>query len=401
MMAAGTAASAGKRVLLLEKNKRLGEKLRISGGGRCNILNAEKDEKVLLKKYGKAEQYLYGTFAQFGMQSAYDFFTSRHLPLVVEANNRAFPHTHNAEDVVTVLEGYMRDGGVTVVTDTPVKKLFVGKEEIEGVAVRDVVYVATSYIIATGGVSHKETGSTGDGFTFLKQASVAIKDPTPAIVPIEVKESWVKELSGVTLQNVKLTIFVDGEKKLTIKGNILCTHFGLSGPLILNNSQRIAELLHEGEVTASIDLFPSTDHGTFEKEILAFFDENKNKDLKNVLKDMFPEGLSKGVAVHLETLLPLTTKVHSVTKEDRKKIMHACKALPVTILGLMGFDKAVVADGGVSLDEIDMKTMRVKKYKNLYVTGDMLHINRPSGGYSLQLCWTTGYVAGKSAGDTK
>jgi predicted Rossmann fold flavoprotein len=400
MMAAGAAASAGKRVLLLEKNKRLGEKLRISGGGRCNILNAERDEKVLLKKYGKAEQYLYGTFAQFGMPEAYDFFTSRHLPLVVEANNRAFPHTHNAEDVVTVLEGYMRDGGVTVLTSSPVKKLFVGSDAIEGVSVGDVVYVASSYIVATGGVSHKETGSTGDGFAFLKAAGVAVKDPTPALVPLEVKEAWVKALSGTTLQNVKLTISVDGVKKLALKGNILCTHFGISGPLILNHSQKIAELLHEGDVTAMVDLFPATDHGALEKEILAFFDEHKNKDLKNVLKDMFPEGLSKGVGLYLESLLPLTTKVHSVTKEDRKKIMHACKALPITILGLMGFDKAVVADGGISLDELDMKTMRVKKFSNLYVTGDMLHINRPSGGYSLQLCWTTGYVAGKSAAET-
>lgn len=397
MMAAGTAASLGKRVLLIEKNKRLGEKLRISGGGRCNILNAESDEKVLLKKYGKAEQFLYGAFSQFSMKDAFNFFESQGLPLVIEAHNRAFPHTHKAEDVVKVLEGYMRKGSVDIVASSAVTKIIHGSKHIDGVMCGSRVYTGNTYVVATGGVSHKETGSTGDGFTWLQDLGHAIKTPTPSIVPLQIKESWVHALAGITAPNVKVTFFVDTVKQFSVKGNVLFTHFGISGPLILNSAQKVSELLHTGDVTGAIDLFPSVDHGALEKEILAIFDAHKNKNLKNVIAELVPEGLAKGVSALVDGLFSVEQKVHSITKEERKQLMHVLKAMPFTVLGLMGFDKAVVADGGVLLEEVDMKTMRSKVVDNLFITGDMLNINRPSGGYSLQLCWTTGYVAGKHA----
>lgn len=398
MMAAGRAGELGKRVLLLEKNSRLGEKLRISGGGRCNILNAEHDEKVLLKKYGKAEQFLYSTFAQFGMRDTYAFFESQGLPLVVEAHNRAFPHTHKAEDVVSILEAYMRRGGVTIKTKSPVHKILFGKEGIEGVQVGVHIYVAQDYILSTGGVSHKETGSTGDGFGWLESTAHIVKKPTPSIVPLHIKESWVHHLAGVAVDQAKVNFFVDEIKQFSILGKILFTHFGLSGPVVLNHAQKVHELLHTGTVTATIDLFPKVDHGTLEKEILTLFDAHKNKELKNVIGEIVPDGLTRGVSELIDGIVPIKQKVHSVTKEERKRIMHLLKAMPLTVLGLMGFDRAVVADGGVSLTDIDMKTMRSKKMKNLFVVGDMLDINRPSGGYSLQLCWTTGCVAGSYAG---
>jgi predicted Rossmann fold flavoprotein len=177
----------------------------------------------------------------------------------------------------------------------------------------------------------------------------------------------------------------------------LFTHFGLSGPLILNSAQKVADLLHSGNVTALMDMYPKSDFSELEKKVIGIFDANKNKELKNIIKDIVPEGMHKGITTLLSERIDVATKVHSVSKEDRKKLLHLFKSLPITIEGLMGYDRAVVADGGVELKEIDMKTMRSKKVENLLVTGDLLHISRPSGGYSLQLCWSTGYIAGNSA----
>jgi predicted Rossmann fold flavoprotein len=396
MMAAGRASERGLRVLLLEKNKRVGEKLRISGGGRCNILNAEEDERVLLKKYGKAEQPLYSLFSQFGVKETTHFFTSRGLSLVVENAKRAFPSTHKAEDVVNVLVKYMEKGGVTIKYSAPVTKVNTEDGAITGLFSGKEEFFAKEYIFATGSVSHPETGSTGDGFKWLSVLGHTVAEPTPTIVPLAVKEKWVKELAGVSLDGMKITFFVDGVKSFSLTGKVLFTHFGISGPLILNNAHKVADLLHTGEVTATIDAAMQSDFPILEKAIVTVFDANKNKTLKNVVKEFVFNGMQKGVTTILEKYMDVDTKVHSVTKEERKKIVHLLKALPLTIEGLMGFDRAVVADGGVPLEEIDMKTMRSKKVSNLLVTGDLLHINRPSGGYSLQLCWTTGYVAADS-----
>ncbi len=397
MMAAGRASSRGLRVLLLEKNKRVGEKLRITGGGRCNILNTEEDERVLLKKYGKAEQALYSIFDQFGVKKSTVFFMSLGMKLVVENAKRAFPSTFRAEDVVTVLEEYMKKSGVEISYNSPVTKVITHSGMIRSVLSVKREFFAHEYIFATGSVSHPETGSTGDGFTWLRTLGHTIKDPTPTIVPLSVQETWVKELAGVSLDGMKITFFVDGKKELSLVGRVLFTHFGLSGPLILNNAHKVADLLHMGVVTATIDMSAHNDFSILEKEVMTVFDANKNKVFKNIIKDIVPGGMHKGVITLLSQYLDVSTKVHSITKEERKKIIHLLKALPLTIEGLMGFDRAVVADGGVPLEEIDMKTMRSKKVANLLVTGDLLHINRPSGGYSLQLCWTTGYVAGDFA----
>ncbi len=392
MMAAGVAAGRGKRVLLVEKNAVLGQKLKISGGGRCNVTNAETDHQILLKNYGTADKFLYSLFSQYDTKSSIDFFESRGLKLKTEDRKRMFPVTDNAFDVFRVLETCLEETHVTILSRTTVRGFALEAGKITGVKTDTGIYSADSYILATGGLSHPETGSTGDGFTWLKNLGHVIVDPTPTIVPISVKEKWVKALSGITLTDSKITFYVDKVKSFQKKGNILCTHFGLSGPTILNSSSQVSDLLHTGEVTATIDLFPAVDHGALEKNIIAVFDANKNKMLKNVFGDIVPKGSE---AVLLEYLkVDGDTKVHSVTKEDRKKMVQQLKALPLTITGLMGFDRAVVADGGLPMNEIDTKTMRSNRILNLFVTGDLLHVRRPSGGYSLQLCWTTGYVAG-------
>lgn len=395
MMAAGVAASRGKKVLVLERNAKMGEKLRISGGGRCNILNAEKDEKKLLSNYGSAEQFLYSSFAQFGMKDCYDFFESRGLPLMVQGNNRAFPKSEKAVDVVITLDTYMAEGKVRVKTRTQTDEILCENNTIQGVVAAGKTYTATSYLIATGGLSHPETGSTGDGFRWLTKLGHSVKSPTPTIVPVKVRESWIKRLSGKSLPDVKITFFVAGKKKSAKTGTLLCTHFGLSGPTILNTASDIGDYLQEGPVTATIDLFPDMDLGILDRHLTSIFDENKNKLLRNVFKLLTPPGTTD-VILSLIDSIDIDTKVHSILKSERRALAEHLKALPVTIDGLMGFEKAVVADGGVPLEEVDMRTMRSSKISNLYLTGDILNIPRPSGGYSLQLCWTTGFVAGNN-----
>ncbi|MCX6755678.1 MAG: NAD(P)/FAD-dependent oxidoreductase [Candidatus Nomurabacteria bacterium] len=396
MMAAGVAGQKGKKVLILEKNKNLGEKLKITGGGRCNVTNAEFNIREFLKIYGDGGKFLNSAFAKFSAKDTFEFFESKGLPLVVQARKRAFPKTEKALDVFNVLNKFIISNGVKIKTNCGVKKILHEKGHITGLETKDGTYTANSYILATGGLSHPETGSTGDGFKWLADLGHTVKKPTPTIVPLAVEEEWIKMLSGISLSFMKITFYLGGVKKFKKIGKILFTHFGLSGPLILNSSSEVSELLHEGIVTALIDAYPDTDHGALEKKIIKTFDENKNKSLKNIFKEIVPEGMSPGVM----TLLPqinFETKVHSITKEERKIIVDLLKALPVTITELMGYDRAVVADGGVDLKEIDTKTMQSLKLDNLFVTGDLLHINRPSGGYSLQLCWTTGFVAGESA----
>ncbi|MCH7529826.1 aminoacetone oxidase family FAD-binding enzyme [Patescibacteria group bacterium] len=396
LMAAGRAGERGKKVLLLEKNHKLGKKLKITGGGRCNITNAEHDTRVLLKHFDKAEQFLYSLFSQFGVEDTFTFFEKRGLPLVVQARKRAFPETEKAEDVLKILERYVRDGNVVVKTGTPVMKILKTKNEIIGVVSDKDTFRATNYLFATGGVSHPETGSTGDGLKWLKKLGHTALQSTPTIVPLSVKESWSKKISGVSLSFMKITFFVEGKKAFSETGKVLFTHFGLSGPLILNNAHKVADLLHDGIVTATIDAYPDTDLGSLEKSIIAVFDKNKNKSFNNIVKEFIPHGTLKGILPLFEENFDTTKKVHSVTKEERKHIVHTLKALPLTINGLMGFDRAVVADGGIVLEEIDMRTMRSKKISNLFLTGDLLSINRPSGGFSLQLCWSTGYVVGNN-----
>ena len=401
LMAAGRAAELGGRVLLLEKNKTLGAKLKITGNGRCNITNAEFDVRVFARAYGTAEPFLYSLFSQFGVQDTFDFFTSRGLSLVVEARKRAFPYTFKALDVLRVLEEYVRHGGVDLRLGTAVTRV----ESVDGAVV--AVYCgherfeARAFVLATGSVSHPETGSTGDGFKWLRDLGHMIVTPTPTVVPLSVHDSWVKALAGVTVPDMKISFQVEGKRVFSKRGSLLFTHFGLSGPLILNSANRVADLLRSDIVTATIDLFPDLDLGALEKHIISVFDAHKNKTFGNVCKELLPNGTAKGVQMLLQSQLDLETKVHSVTKEERKIITRLLKALPLTITGLMGFDRAVVADGGIPLTEVDMRTMCSKLIPNLYITGDLLHINRPSGGYSLQLCWSTGYVAGSSVTDEK
>lgn len=404
MLAAGKAAERGRRVLLLEKNKELGKKLSITGGGRCNILNAEPDTNQLLSYYGEAKKFLFSPFSQHGMQDSWDFFTTHNLPLTVEAKKRAFPQSMQAPDVTKTLKEYMDKHRVEVRTKMRVDELIVEKDESITVTTKSgEKFRGASVIMAMGGVSHKETGSTGDGFSLLAKLGYTIHQPQPNIVPLTTEDSWVHKLSGTTLSFMKITFAPNQAKekqgvpgKFSRTGKILFTHFGLSGPLILNSAHKVVQLLKDGPVDALIDLYPDTELSTIRNRVQEVFQQNKNKQLKNIVSELVPAGMAEAVV----SLMPeelAEKRIHSVSKEERLALADCIKGMPLTINGTMGYEWAVISDGGIDLEEVDTRTMRLKKYPNLFVTGDMLHVNRPSGGYSLQLCWTTGWVAGSHA----
>ncbi|MDD3662317.1 MAG: NAD(P)/FAD-dependent oxidoreductase [Candidatus Pacebacteria bacterium] len=401
MMTGAISGSRSKSVLILEKNKDLGEKLKITGGGRCNITNAVFDTRLFLKNYSKAESFLHSPFSAFSAKDTFNYFESLGLPLVIQARNRAFPETEKAYDVYRVLKNELEKNKVIIKTNCEVKDVVNKDNLITEVVTNQGSFLGKSFVFSTGGVSHPETGSTGDGFRFLKKLGHTVIDPTPSVVPFQVSDKWVHSLAGVSLSFMKITFFLEdpsspiGKKQFSKTGKILFTHFGLSGPLILNSASRVGSLLQAGRVKAFIDAYPDTDFKPLEEKIIKVFDNNKNKSFKNILKEIVPEGTNKGIEMLID-FIDKEEKVHSITKENRKKLVHLLKALPINITNLMGYDRAVVVDGGVSLSEIETKTMKSKLYQNLYIAGDLLNINRPSGGYGLQICWTTGYVIGIS-----
>ena len=396
MMAAGRAAERGRRVLLIEKNKNLGKKLSITGGGRCNIFNVEENERELLENYGDAAKFLHSAFSQHGMEDSRAFFEDKGLPIVVEALKRAFPASQRAEDVTQLMRQYVMENNVELRMKTKVLGFLFEQGEIIGVETNSGVVLGKRIILATGGSSHEKTGSTGEGITWLTKIGYTVHKPSPDIVPLTVEEDWVKDLSGTSLSFMKITFGSNLTKalgKFSRTGKVLFTHFGVSGPLILNAVREVEKLRTQKYLEATIDMYPDIETDMLQKRVLEIFNQNKNKTLKNILKRFVPAGMSDAVATQLTPELQ-NMKVHSVSKEERVELVRALKAMPLRITGTMGLDWAVTSDGGVDLKEVDTKTMQSKIHTNLYFTGDVLHISRPSGGYSLQLCWTTGYVAG-------
>ena len=395
MMAAGRAAERGKRVLLLEKNPALGKKLLITGGGRCNVTNNRPVVREMLAKYKKSDKFLFSAFTQFGVVEALEFFNSRGMATKEENEGRIFPVSDRAQSVWDVLVEYMKEGGVTIQTKAEVTNILHDKETQEIVVSlknKDQIR-AKSCVVAVGGKSRPETGSTGEGFRWLQKLGHKIVQNSFALVPIALSDSWAKKLGGVTLPNVKLSVFQDGKKQDSQKGKILFTHFGVSGPTILNMSRGVGELLgYGGEITIALDLFPGVDNPALKEKIQTLLISESNKKLKNVLSKLVPSSL----VAPLLTISGIDgeTPNHSVRSEERKKLISLLKAVPLHVKGLLGKDKAVVSSGGVVLEEVDFKTMQSRIVPGLFLVGDVLNIDRPSGGYSLQLCWTTGFVAG-------
>ncbi len=395
MMAAGRAAERGLKVVLLEKNDGLGKKLLITGGGRCNVTNAEFDDRALLAKFKDSGKFLFSAFSQHSVKESMDFFYTRNMPTKIENEKRVFPLSNTAKSVWETMVKYLKDNNVTVRSNAPVKGFVQSKPgHIDGILLKnDETIKAKSYILATGGKSHPETGSTGDGFTWLKSLGHTVTEPSVSLVPIKVAEPWVKKLSGFSLPNAKITIFQNGTKQGRAKtGKILFTHVGMSGPAILNMSSEIGELLKYGEVMLSLDILPDHDYSTLNEALQKLFAKESNKKFKNAIGELIPSSLISAV-VEKSGINP-DTFCHSVTREERLQLVKVLKDMPIRPTGLLGTNKAIITSGGVALEELDWRTMRSKKIDNLHIIGDLLDIDRPSGGYSLQLCWTTGWVAG-------
>lgn len=400
MMAAGRAGELGAKVLLVEKNSHLGKKLLITGGGRCNVTNAEYDTRTLLKKYGESDKFLFSPFSQFGVKETLELFEKKGLEVKVENLKRVFPVSNKSESVLNALKKYIKEGGVEVLLSSEVASIVTDGEKIKEIVLKDKTKIkGANFILSTGGLSRPETGSTGDGFKWLSKIGHSVKTPTPSLVPIETKEAWSKKLQGTSLPNVKVSVFQNNTAQLVNKGKILFTHFGLSGPLILNMSKDIGEMVKYGETIIALDLFPSLDHGSLDKKILKIFEENQNKKFKNALPEFLPTAVLNAV---LEVgKFDKEIFAHSLNKDERKRFVYLLKDLRLSVVNLLGEEKAIITSGGVALTEIDFKTMKSKKYSNLFVVGDILDIDRPSGGYSLQLCWTTGFIAGENASKNK
>lgn len=394
MIAAGRAAELGAKVLLLEKNAKLGKKLLITGGGRCNITNAEFDVRKMVAKYGAKGKALFGSFSRFGVAESLAFFNERGLPTKVEAENRAFPQSNKAEDVWKTLVAYLKTGKVTIHYDSPVSEILTRDKTIIGVRVKKDVLTAKNYIIATGGKSRPETGSTGEGFEWLEHIGHTIIKSNAALVPVTTKEQWQKELSGLSFQNAKLTLIQDGKKIESKTGKLLFTHFGLSGPLVLNMSKTIRDLYTYSQVYLELDLYPNMDLVTLDKKLLEILQSGVNKKIRNNLGDLIPPKMIPALLT-LAGINP-EKECHSITKTERTVLVKLLKNLTLTVTGFLGVDKAITTSGGVSLKEVDFKTLQSKLYSNLYLAGDILDFDRPSGGFSLQICWTTGYLAGEN-----
>ncbi len=395
MMAAGRAAELGARVLLIEKNSKLGKKLLITGGGRCNITNAELDRKKMVAKYGIKGKALHGSFARFGVEETLQFFMGKNLAIKVEDLQRAFPVSNKAEDVWKVLVNYMQDGKVQVLENSRVSGFFHKDNLITGVKTKQGIVQGNFFVVATGGKSRPETGSTGEGLAWMKDLGHSVEESDSALVPITIKEEWVKKLSGLSFQNAKLTIFQDDQKVESNSGKILLTHFGISGPLVLNMSKNIAELHKYSPVKLQLDLYPDMNSEALDKYFLELIAKSLNKQIKNNLSCLVPPKMIETVLFMCE--INPETEGNSLTRPQRQKIVKLVKALPMSVSGFLGVEKAIVTSGGVSLKEVDFKTMRSKLYSNLFLAGDILNFDRPSGGFSLQICWTTGFLAGENS----
>lgn len=393
-MAAIFAARAGNDVIVFEKNAKTGKKIYITGKGRCNLTNAVENEE-LIKNTIRNPKFMYSAYSAFSSNDTIGFFEKLNCPIKVERGNRAFPESDHSSDIIKALDKAMEEAGVKVRYNTPVEQLVISDDgaAIKGIKLRDGKMVeADKVIVATGGLSYRSTGSTGDGYEFAKHAGHTIKELRPSLVALEVKESFVKELEGLSLKNVRVTV-KNGKKTLFNElGEMLFTRNGVSGPLILSASSIAGDLFYSEGGELSIDLKPALTEDELDARLLRDFTEFKAKALKNALDKLLPKSL---IPVFLErTKINVEKKAGDLTKSERSVIIGLLKHFTLRVTGLRGYEEAVITKGGVSVKEINPKTMESKKVKGLYFVGEVLDVDALTGGFNLQIAWSTGVVAG-------
>ena len=399
MMAAGRAGELGAHVILLEKNSALGVKLLITGHGRCNITNKTDEPKDMARKYGQRHEqsgkFLLPLLYRFGVRDVIDFFESRGVRTKVEKGNRVLCESDRAEDVLGALIKYLNDSQVEVKLNAEVKEVVRKRNLIEKIvlASREEI-IADKFIVCTGGKSYPATGSTGDGYGWAALFGHKVVTPSPSLTPVVLKEGFVKEIEGLSLKDAFISLYKDGKKIDSGQGDAIFTANGMSGPAIINMSRSIGKAL-PGKVALKIDLVPDLEFTSLDIMLRNCFQEGANRLFKNSLDKFVPQ-----------KLVPIIAKVSGVdpgkksglvTREERKRLAHLLKEFSLEVKGLAGFDKAVITSGGIELSEIEPKTMRSKLMDNLYFAGEILDLDGPTGGYNLQVCWSTGYAAGQAA----
>ncbi len=398
MMAAIAAAKAGNQVLLLEQNEKLGKKLFITGKGRCNVTNACEVEQL----FGNVitnPKFLYSAFYGFDNQAVMDMLTQAGCPLKIERGERVFPVSDHSSDVIAALQRLLKQQKVEVRLHTKVKTLLTeqaeSKDTVRGVLLHSgTKEYADAVILATGGLSYPTTGSTGDGYRMAEETGHTIKECSPSLVPFEVKEAWCKKLQGLSLKNVSLAMY-DGKKEVYQGfGEMLFTHFGVSGPLILSASSFYGKCKKKEEVTLALDLKPALTEEQLDKRVLRDFEQAQNKQFKNSLNGLFPAKFVP-VMIELSEIEP-EKAVHEITKEERKRLVHLTKHLTMTVSGTRDFAEAIITRGGISVKEVNPSTMESKRVQGLYFAGEVLDLDAFTGGFNLQIAWSTGYLAGNS-----
>lgn len=393
MFAAIFAAYNGNEVHLFEKNEKLGKKLFITGKGRCNITNAS-DLEVLFSSVVTNAKFLYSSFYGYTNQDVIDFFENIGVQTKIERGNRVFPVSDHSSDVISGLTKELKKLGVKIHLRTEVERV-VGKEHFEQIELKNgKKIVGDSCIIATGGFSYQTTGSTGDGYRFAKEMGHQVTEILPSLVPLVIQEEYVKELQGLSLRNIEAAVY-DGKKKLYSDfGEMLFTHYGVSGPLMLSASSYIAKKVKEKELKLVIDLKPALTFEQLDGRVLREFEESMNKQFKNAIQKLFP---SKLVPVILAVSdIDSEKKVNLITKEERQQFVTLIKNFTLTITGLRDFDEAIITKGGVDVKEINPSTMESKFVQGVYFVGEILDLDALTGGFNLQIAWSTGHAAGSS-----
>ncbi|MDT8443866.1 MAG: NAD(P)/FAD-dependent oxidoreductase [Desulfuromonadales bacterium] len=395
LFAAGFAARQGARVVLLEKNAHCGAKILITGKGRCNITHSEDDPRKFVEHFGRNGRALLTALYAFGVKEVVAFFEEQGVPLKIERGGRIFPENGEAADVQRALETFVRDAGVTVHTLCEVKNLLFDDGVVKEVETSSGTYTAGNVILATGGLSYPETGCSGDGYTWAKACGHRLVTPEPALMPVRLSDPWTSEVSHFNLKNVRITLCVDGKKIDERFGEAFFTRSGIGGPIVLDMSSRIRDALKQGEVKLLLDLKPAVASDLFDKRLQRELAEHSNQDFANSLGQLLPRDMIP-VFVRLVGIDP-KKKCHSVTRVERQRLLKLFKEFELQVDGCEGFQRAIITSGGVSLQDIDMRSMRSKRVANLFFAGEMIDLDGPTGGFNLQECWSTGYLAGVNA----
>lgn len=394
MFAAVTAAAKGHKVHVYEKNEKLGKKLFITGKGRCNLTNAC-DMEDLFDAVCTNGKFLYSAFYGFTNQDTVDFFEECGLRTKVERGNRVFPQSDHSSDVIAALTKKMKELGVQVHLNTEIREVLSAEGRVTGVCTRDGKREsADAVIIATGGLSYQSTGSTGDGYRFARALGHRVTELSPSLVPFNIKEETAGRLQGLSLRNVRAFVY-SGKKCLYEEfGEMMFTHFGVTGPLILTASSRIQKQLKKGELRLVIDLKPALSEEQLDKRVLRDFEEAKNKQFRNALGGLFP---AKLIPVMVErSQIPPEKRVNEISREERRKLIYEIKNFELTITGLRDYNEAIITKGGVHVKEIHPSTMESKLVSGLYFAGEVLDLDAVTGGFNLQIAWSTAYAAGSS-----